>query len=213
MNFKRIIAIGAVVGMLAVTGCSMNTPDRNEANYNGERLSAAVNRRAGTTRGLFGRNARRTERRNDNYAQPNARIGNTFGYGMNRTDRGIPSNGINRAVRRQNNEVRREINGIGLNDGIGRNAETAPVAAIDNDTFAFFKKATPAPEQPEQTPAPAPAAPAPAAFDGYDTEDVISDDIDDNDITDETTEDGTDETDINDEPVPETIKPAGRLMK
>jgi len=91
MSLKRMIAVGLVAGMLAVTGCSGNIPSRNQGNRNGQRVADAVNRRpdsyTGRTRGLFGRtsgvNSRytRTPNRSNTFGRPQNRIGHTFRYG------------------------------------------------------------------------------------------------------------------------------------
>ncbi|MCL2225153.1 MAG: hypothetical protein FWB96_09345 [Defluviitaleaceae bacterium] len=100
MNFKRLIAITAVAGMLAVTGCSSNTPNRNQGNRNGQRVADAVNNRPDsytndrveTSRGLFGRTTRgmnsnansrytRTNNRATTFARPHHRAGSTFHRG------------------------------------------------------------------------------------------------------------------------------------
>ncbi|MCL1877420.1 MAG: hypothetical protein FWF80_01040 [Defluviitaleaceae bacterium] len=113
MSLRRLIAAGVVVGMLATTatGCSANTPERNQGNRNGQRVSDAVNRRPDsytgrTTRGLFGGRTMRNQTRNasdmetrargidddfgyrtaraparSTFGRPQARIGNTFRYG------------------------------------------------------------------------------------------------------------------------------------
>jgi len=48
MNVKRILVVGAVAGMLAVTGCSSNLPENNQGNRNGQRVVDSVNRRGDT---------------------------------------------------------------------------------------------------------------------------------------------------------------------
>lgn len=166
MSLKRILAVTAVTGMLAVTGCSSNLPERNQGNRNGQRVADAVNNRPDsytgrTTRGgIFGRTTRgigrtarevtdnisgrytRTPNRANTFARPHARIGSTNRYEMNRTDRGIPRSGVNRATRRAE---RRNINGIGV-----ANEQTVPVF--------FNKKAEPQQQVPE---APQNVTPAP----------------------------------------------------
>ncbi|MCL1844228.1 MAG: hypothetical protein FWF79_10490 [Defluviitaleaceae bacterium] len=77
MNWRRIIAVGTVAGMLVVTGCSSNMPETNQGNRNGQRVADSVNRRGDsyrnynaydanhsgrTTRGMFGRTTRGARR-------------------------------------------------------------------------------------------------------------------------------------------------------
>ncbi|MCL2841566.1 MAG: hypothetical protein FWE05_12440 [Defluviitaleaceae bacterium] len=45
MNWRRIIVVGVVGGMIAVTGCSSNMPERNQGNRNGQRVADAVHHR------------------------------------------------------------------------------------------------------------------------------------------------------------------------
>jgi len=176
MNYKRLIAVTAVAGMLAVTGCSANTPARNQGNRNGQRVADAVNRRPDsyandgivdrTTRGLnresgLGGRYTRTPNRANTFGRPASRAGNTFQRGVNRStpraindnitsNAAIGSHTMNRTERgisAGNRATRRAANRV---DGIGlANTETASV---------FFNKTKTAPEQvaPQQEQAPAP---------------------------------------------------------
>lgn len=114
MSLKRLIAIGAIAGMMAATGCSSNVPERNQGNRNGQRVVDAAHHRPdsytgarnNTTRGLFGRTTRSASRatRSENratrppsrstFGRPHARLGNTFHqgarrYGMNRMEHNV----------------------------------------------------------------------------------------------------------------------------
>ena len=44
-NWRKILVVGMVAGMVAVTGCSSNVPETNQGNRNGQRVVDAVNRR------------------------------------------------------------------------------------------------------------------------------------------------------------------------
>ena len=47
MKYRNVLAATAIMGMLAITGCSRGAlPEHNEANYNGERLVRSVTRNA-----------------------------------------------------------------------------------------------------------------------------------------------------------------------
>ena len=46
-NWKQIAVSGMVAGMVMVTGCAGNVPANNHGNYNGERLTRAVERNTG----------------------------------------------------------------------------------------------------------------------------------------------------------------------
>lgn len=176
MSLKRLIAAGLVVGMLTAgaTGCSANTPERNQGNRNGQRVADAVNRRPDsytgrTSRGLFGlrgdragreigatmretaddfaENYRQTPARRSTFGRPQSRVGNTFRYGAqtNRA-RGLDGYQMNRTENGISNRAARRANGVTLAD-----QETVPVF--------FNKKAAPQ----ETAPAPAPeVTPAPA---------------------------------------------------
>jgi hypothetical protein len=114
LNWRRIAVTGLVAGMVAVTGCSTNLPETNQANRNGQRVVDSVNRRTDTYRGtgierdgVMGRTTRgirraahnvtnptnsttrsttrNTSRNNSlNIGRPQGRVGNTFRYGSNR---------------------------------------------------------------------------------------------------------------------------------
>jgi outer membrane protein assembly factor BamE (lipoprotein component of BamABCDE complex) len=162
MNWRKIVAISAVAGMLAVTGCSSNVPERNQGNRNGQRVVDAVNGRADsysgerTTRGIFGRTTRGVNRAanrglnraTNNYAanratgnlgRPQNRIGNDFRHGMTHTNRGISGNHTYRANRVSQRNLIAE--------------QTVPV---------FFNKNKEAAPAPTTTPAPT-TAPTPQA--------------------------------------------------
>ncbi|MCL1844908.1 MAG: hypothetical protein FWF77_03290 [Defluviitaleaceae bacterium] len=149
MSLRRLVAAGVVVGMLATaaTGCSANTPERNQGNRNGQRVADAVNRRPDsytgrTNRGLFGgrtinRTARNTETRARGMAddfgsrtlrtanrstlgRPQARIGNTFRYGPNRNhSRRLDGN------RYEMNRTDRGVSGTSGMTGMNRAARRA----------------------------------------------------------------------------------------
>jgi hypothetical protein len=125
MNWRKIVAISAVAGMLAVTGCSSNVPERNQGNRNGQRVVDAVNGRADsysgerTTRGIFGRTTRgmnrathRAANRGTNHTTNRAtHHGTNYGthYGTNRaTHHGTnygTHHGTNRATHRAANRA------------------------------------------------------------------------------------------------------------
>jgi len=44
-NWRKILVVGMVAGMVAVTGCSSSIPETNQGNRNGQRVVDAVNRR------------------------------------------------------------------------------------------------------------------------------------------------------------------------
>lgn len=110
---------------------------------------------------------------------------NTNGrYGMNRTERGIPRSGVNRATRRAHNRTNNtnlhRNNYLNRNNAIGvvpLAEETVMTSAINNDGVAIsFDKiinrnkqqepaATPAPAVPNAPAVPAPAKPAPTTYD------------------------------------------------
>lgn len=104
MKYRNVLAGAALVGMMAITGCSSGAyPENNEGNRNGERLVESVTRNAdgyegnrtrGFTRG-FTRNANnRSERRNITRNSQTTRNIN----GLNRSN-----THTNRAYNRANN--------------------------------------------------------------------------------------------------------------
>ncbi|MCL2356579.1 MAG: hypothetical protein FWC70_05385 [Defluviitaleaceae bacterium] len=181
MSLKRLMAAGMVAVMLTAgaTGCSANTPERNQGNRNGQRVSDAVNHRPDsytgrTNRGLFGLrgNVNRAARevdgtvretaadfrenyrsaRRSTFGRPQARIGNTFRRGADR----------NMARRVENTyEMNRTERGMSGMNRAARRAGVTGVTTANADTVPVFfnkKQATPAPEAvPAPTPAPAPA--------------------------------------------------------
>jgi hypothetical protein len=191
MNFKRIFAVMAIGGMLAVTGCSSNTPARNQGNRNGQRVADAANRRADsyagidhtegtgrTTRGLFGRNTdngsriTRTENRSTTLGRPHYRAGNTFRRGNTRTTAQALEHNSNYGMTRTDrgvsgtgmNHTDRGISGSGMNRATRRATNRLDGVALANNetTPVFFNKSkTAAPEQSAPEQAPAPKA-APA---------------------------------------------------
>ncbi|MCL2198171.1 MAG: hypothetical protein FWB80_04530 [Defluviitaleaceae bacterium] len=185
MNFKRIITLGLVAGMIAVsgTGCSSNTVDRNQGNRNGQRVADAVNHRPDsydgretTSRGLFGRTTRGLNRatRNIGNTARNVTDGITNRYTRtpNRANTfARPHARIGGDYRYEMNHTERGIPRSGLNRATRRanraninninNANNVNGIGIANDTTVpvFFNKKA-APVQPEA--APAPVVPAPA---------------------------------------------------
>jgi len=117
MNWRRIVVVGTVAGMIAITGCSSNLPETNQGNRNGQRVVDAVNHRQdtytttarpettrNTTRNTT-RHTRNGERRmrythnpnsRINFARPHARVNNHLNN--NAYDRGVTVN--NRAITR-----------------------------------------------------------------------------------------------------------------
>ncbi|MCL1862518.1 MAG: hypothetical protein FWF78_03010 [Defluviitaleaceae bacterium] len=188
MNFKRIITLGLVAGMLAVsgTGCSSNTVDRNQGNRNGQRVADAVNHRPdsyngrGTTRGLFGRTTRGLNRATRNigttardvtdgivnrYTRTPNRA-NTFARPHARIggDYRYEMNHTERGIPRSGmNRAARRANHSNVNraNNVSNNRKDLNNIGLVNDATApvfFNKKAEPV--QPEV--APAPVVPAPA---------------------------------------------------
>jgi len=98
INWRRIIATGTVAGMIAITGCSANMPEVNQANRNGQRVVDATTRRAdGERMTRANRNAgrmavretvpTRSANRSLNFGRPQGRIGNAFRYNHNNAGR------------------------------------------------------------------------------------------------------------------------------
>jgi hypothetical protein len=97
MKYRKTLATTALIGLMAITGCSRGAlPENNEGNYNGERLVSSVTRRAdgmannynrGTTRG-FTRNMNRSHNVNNNRG-----INNNLG--INNNTRGLSQNRYN----------------------------------------------------------------------------------------------------------------------
>ena len=153
MNFKRIIAVTAVAGMLAVTGCSANTPDRNQGNRNGQRVTDAVNRRPDsytgerTSRGLFGRTTRGVNRATRNTTRNAERtgraIGDTLGNRYTRTPNrsntfGRPQGRIGTTFRRGNTrqQARYLDQSVTANE-TRRNTGIHNTPAIENNTLTM----------------------------------------------------------------------------
>ena len=127
MKYRNVLAATALVGMMAVTGCSRGAlPENNEANYNGERLVRSVSRHAhdmenraenaaerttrGVTRGL-NRNNRHYEGARQNRhtgIRTNPHERNTRGLQRNHETRHNYANeGMNHAERSRTNEHNR----------------------------------------------------------------------------------------------------------
>lgn len=186
MNFKRIITLGLVAGMIAVsgTGCSSNTIDRNQGNRNGQRVADAVNHRPDsyngdngyngrTSRGLFGRTTRGLGRaaRNVETTARDVTDGITSRYTRtpNRSTFARPHARIGGDFRYEMNHTERGIPRSGMNRAARRartynNVNTynnMDGIGLANDTTVpvfFNKKAEPV--QPETTPAPVVPAPS-----------------------------------------------------
>ncbi|MCL2364665.1 MAG: hypothetical protein FWC71_08390 [Defluviitaleaceae bacterium] len=63
MKYRNVLATAALLGMLAVTGCSRGAlPENNEANYNGERLVRSVSRHTNEVENRVENAAERTTR-------------------------------------------------------------------------------------------------------------------------------------------------------
>ena len=91
MKYRNVLATTALLGMLAVTGCSRGAlPENNEANYNGERLVRSVSR-----------HTHDVENRVENAAE--------------RTTRGI-TRGINRNRQAQSGNRQNRYSGIRTNE-------------------------------------------------------------------------------------------------
>ena len=126
MKYRNVLAATAMLGMLAVTGCSRGAlPQNNEANYNGERLVRSVSRHTHemenrvenaaerTTRG-FTRGINRNRHNAGNHQNRYSGIRNsqgTNGAEMNRHNRTNPINrntrGLNRTTEGYREETRR----------------------------------------------------------------------------------------------------------
>jgi len=109
MNLKRILAAGAVAGMLAVTGCADNWGGANQGGANGQRVTNAANRGMGAG----GQNGR---------AMNNQAGGTVAGGGA--VGGGGMANGTNRSIFRPQGRIGhtfRNNNGraMGLNNGAG----------------------------------------------------------------------------------------------
>jgi hypothetical protein len=185
MNFKRIITLGLVAGMLAVSGtaCSSNTVDRNQGNRNGQRVADAVNHRPdsyngrentrGTTRGLFGRTTRGLNRATRNIGTTAREVTDGISSRYTRTPNRAntfarPPARIGGNYRYEMNHTERGIPRSGINRAARRanraninNVNNVNGIGIANDATVpvFFNKKA-APVQPETAPAPVEPAPA-----------------------------------------------------
>jgi len=115
MKYRNVLAATAMLGMLAVTGCSRGAlPENNEANYNGERLVRSVSR-----------HTHEMENRVENAAERTTR-GFTRGINRNRQARQDRHTGIrtnertNRAHtnrHERNNPINRNTRGLNRAEG------------------------------------------------------------------------------------------------
>ncbi|MCL2499653.1 MAG: hypothetical protein FWE90_04860 [Defluviitaleaceae bacterium] len=101
MKYRKTLAATALIGLMAITGCSRGAfPENNEANYNGERLVRSVTRNADGYTG-YNRNMRNTRgfTRNLNRQTDRYTTDNTYGLNQNRHTGVRSNNHYNRSTR------------------------------------------------------------------------------------------------------------------
>jgi hypothetical protein len=91
MNLKTIVFAGVAASMLALTGCAGNTPNNNNGNETGERISNSINRSIDR----FGRNGSNSLW-NDNDIHSPGYVNPDGMTGSSRINRGITGNQTNR---------------------------------------------------------------------------------------------------------------------
>ena len=128
MKYRNVLATAAVLGMLAVTGCSRGAlPENNEANYNGERLVRSVSR-----------HTHEMENRVENAAENTTR-GFTRGINRNRQNRhsGIRTNEVTTNESINTGQINRHQRTTPMNRNTrGLNRTTENYHDVNNRDFA-----------------------------------------------------------------------------